>query len=65
MVTIIDETGTRHEVEGLAAEIAVTAAEFARVLPHVDNLRVVFDVCAGEVVMRPEPKYVRKKRRVN
>lgn len=66
MLTIIDETGQRHELDGTPAHIVATIVEGRRLLPAGGKYSVEFDCADAEVVMRPRLTFRRQgSRQVN
>jgi len=62
MLTIIDETGQRHELYGTPAHIVATIVEGRRLLPAAGRYSVEFDCADAEVVMRPRLVFKRERR---
>lgn len=60
MVTVIDEMGTKHQLEGTPAHIVATICEGLRLLPPAGKYQVEFDCADAEVVMRPRLTFRRR-----
>lgn len=60
MVTVIDEMGTRHQLEGTPAHIVATLCEGVRLLPAAGQYQVEFDCADADVVMRPRLSFRRR-----
>lgn len=65
MITVIDETGTRHELEGTPAQIVATICEGRRLLPEAGKYSVEFDCADADVVMRPRLLFRRERKQGN
>ncbi len=61
MITVIDETGTRHQLEGTPAHIVATLCEGVRLLPAGGKYQVEFDCADADIVMRPRLSFRRMK----
>ncbi len=61
MVTVIDETGTRHEMDGIPAQIVATLVEGRRLLPAAGKYSVEFDCSDADVIMRPRLTFRRQR----
>ncbi len=61
MVTVIDEAGTKHQLEGTPAHIVATLCEGVRLLPTAGKYQVEFDCADADVIMRPRLTFRRQR----
>lgn len=60
-VTVVDQsTGTKHELDGLPAQIVLTLCEGLRLLPLTGKLHLEFECADTEIVMSPRLSFRRK-----
>ncbi len=57
VVTVIDDKGTRYELEGNLAAMVLALVEYRRAIPEAGKVRVEFDCADSEVVMSPRVSF--------
>ncbi len=57
MVVVIDERGTRYELEGNPAAMVMALVEYRRAVPEAGKVQVQFDCADSDVVMSPRVSF--------